>query len=280
MAEEQKYTADMDVILSHRHDNGGDLWATPDKRLLKGAPYTTLESPLYLLELGMDPGEQILKDTAELIFSVWQKDGRFRVFPTGGIYPCQTAEAARTLCHLGYARDRRLAVTCRHLLDTQYRDGGWRCNKFSFGRGPETEFSNPGTALTALDLFRFTEYLNTEPALDRAVESLLDHWTVKKPIGPCHYGIGTLFMQAEYPFRGYNLFHYVHVLSFYDRAKKDPRFLEALHALDAKLVDGQIVVERVVPKLAELNFCKKGKPSALAAKRYMEIVENLRADEG
>jgi hypothetical protein len=82
-------------------------------------------------------------------------------------------------------------------------------------------------------------------------------------------------MQVEYPFRNYNLFVYVYVLSFYKQARADKRFLEALEALKSKTVDGQIVVERVVPKLAGLSFCKKGKTSALATKRYNEIARNL-----
>ncbi|NLB32541.1 MAG: prenyltransferase, partial [Tissierellia bacterium] len=112
-------------------------------------------------------------------------------------------------------------------------------------------------------------------ALDKAVEFLLEHWRIRKPIGPCHYGIGTLFMQVEYPFRNYNLFEYVYVLSFYNQAKEDKRFLEALDALKSKMVDGQIVVKRVVPKLAGFSFCKKGKTSILATKRYHEILKNL-----
>lgn len=39
MAVEKAYRTDAEAILSHRWDNGGDLWATPDKRLLKGAPF-------------------------------------------------------------------------------------------------------------------------------------------------------------------------------------------------------------------------------------------------
>ncbi|MFR8331686.1 MAG: hypothetical protein ACLU9S_04390 [Oscillospiraceae bacterium] len=35
MAVEKAYRMDAEAILSHRWDNGGDLWATPDKRLLK-----------------------------------------------------------------------------------------------------------------------------------------------------------------------------------------------------------------------------------------------------
>lgn len=276
MAVEKQYLSDVKAILSHRYDNGGDHWTTPDKRILKGSPFSTLGSALLLLELGMEPEEALLKETADLIFSTWQKDGRFKVYPTGSIYPCQTAHAANTLCHMGHASDARLQKTFRHLLDIQYADGGWRCNKFSFGRGPETEYSNPFPTLTVLNAFRFSDYLNREPALDRAVDFLLEHWTIRKPIGPCHYGIGTLFMQVEYPFSNYNLFIYVYVLSFYDRAKKDNRFLDALKTLESKIVDGQIVVERVNRKLAGLSFCEQGKPSELATMRYDEIQKNLR----
>ena len=182
------------------------------------------------------------------------------------------------LCLLGYAGDPRLQKTFCHLLDTQYKDGGWRCNKFSFGRGPETEYANPLPTLTALGAFRHSHHLNQTPALDNAVAFLLRHWTIKKPIGPCHYGIGTLFMQVEYPFRGYNLFVYVYTLSFYARARRDARFLEALAALQAKTVNGQMMVERVVPKLARLGFCQKGRPSALATRRYQEILANVALD--
>ncbi|MBU5440123.1 hypothetical protein KQI42_19200 [Tissierella sp. MSJ-40] len=275
MAVEKKYASDIEAILSHRHDHGADLWTTPDKRLIKGAPFSTLESVMYLLELGMEPIESLFKETAELIFSTWQEDGRFKLYPKGAVYPCQTIHAANALCHMGYASDVRLQKTFQHLFDIQYTDGGWRCNKFSFGRGPETEYSNPLPTLNALNAFRFSDYVNKKIALDKAVDFLLEHWIIRKSIGPCHYGIGTLFMQVEYPFRNYNLFIYVYVLSFYNRAKGDKRFLEALETLESKLVDGQVVVERVVPKLTGLSFCEKGKASALATRRYHEILQNL-----
>lgn len=223
----------------------------------------------------MESTDPLLQEAAKLIFSTWREDGRFKLYPQGAIYPCQTIHAADALCRMGYAGDFRLQKTFEHLLNIQHTDGGWRCSKFSFGRGPETEFSNPFPTLTALNAFRFSKHFQSEPALHKAVDFLLEHWIIRKPMGPCHYGIGTLFMQVEYPFRNYNLFVYVYVLSFYNRAKEDKRFLEAFEALKNKLADGQIVVERVVPKLAGLSFCKKGKPSALATKRYHEILDNL-----
>lgn len=275
MTDKERYAQDIEAILSHRHDNGADLWTTPDRRLIKGSPFSTLESVMYLLELGMEPSDPLMKEAAALIFSAWGKDGRFRVYPKGAIYPCQTIHAADTLCHLGYAADERIMITLRHLLDTRQPDGGWRCEKYFFGRGPETDYSNPLPTLAALDAFRFTPLVNAEPALDRAVDFLLEHWVIRKPIGPCHYGIGTLFMQVEYPMRGYNLFIYLYVLSFYSRARKDERFLEALRALQSRLRDGQVVVERVVPNLAGLSFCKKGEVSEPATERYREILRNM-----
>lgn len=274
MEKVNRYSLDIEAILSHRYDNGADHWTTPDKRLAKGAPFSTLESVQYLLELGMDPDHPVLRETAELIFSTWREDGRFKLSPQGVIYPCQTIHAAQVLCRMGYAADPRLQKTFQHLLDIQHTDGGWRCNKFSFGRGPETVFSNPFPTLNALNAFRFSELID-EPALKKAVDFLLEHWTIRKPLGPCHYGMGTLFMQVEYPFRNYNLFVYVYVLSFYTLTQQDKRFKEALAALETKMVDGQIIVERVVPKLAGLSFCKKGRPSALATLRYQEIINNL-----
>lgn len=275
MAVEQQYLSDVEAILSHRYDLGADYWTTPDKRLIKGAPFSTLECVMYLLELGMEPCAPVLKEAIELILSTWREDGRFQLSAKGAIYPCHTNHAAQVLCQAGLAEDDRVQKTLEHMLQTQQPDGGWRCNKFSFGRGPETEHSNPHPTLMALNAFRFTKQLNTNAALDLAVEFLLMHWEVKKPIGPCHYGIGSLFMQLEYPYRGYNLFEYVYVLSFYRRARGDKRFLEALNALSSKAPDGQIIVERAVPKLAKLHFCTPQKVSGPASGRYREIMQNM-----
>lgn len=71
MSEQMKYQSDIEAILAKRHDNGADYWATPDKRLMKGSPFTTLECASLLIELDMDSSEPVLKETAELIFSSW-----------------------------------------------------------------------------------------------------------------------------------------------------------------------------------------------------------------
>jgi hypothetical protein len=200
------YESDINSILARRYDNGGDYWATPDGRLLKGSPFTTLDCAPMLRELGMDPADPLLRETADRIFGAWREDGRFRLSPQGAIYPCHTINAARTLCYLGYADDPRLQTTFDHLQATRHTDGGWRCNKFSFGRGPETAFSNPGPTLTALDAFRFTAYPDGGIYWTGALEvpSLaLDDAGSPRALPLWH---STLFMQVAYPFSTYNLF--------------------------------------------------------------------------
>ena len=64
------------------------------------------------------------------------------------------------------------------------------------------------------------------------------------------------------------------MLSYFPSARGDDRFQAAYQALASKTVDGQIVVERVVPRLAALSFCRKGEPSVLATRRWREIVAN------
>jgi len=270
------YASDIEAILARRHDNGADFWASADGRLGVGNPHSTLSSLLILHELGLSLSDEAVRGALELVLNAWREDGRFRLAPSGTLYPCYTAEAARVLCRYGYPDDQRLKKTFSHLLETQHEDGGWRCNKFLYGRGPETEFSNPGVTLSVLDVFRFTEYANKDPHLDKAVESLLSHWVIRRPIGPCHFGMGTLFMQVEYPFLRYNLFYYVYVLSFFNKARNDRRYLEALDALTSKLDgDGRIVVERPHRKLANFRMCAKGHPSELATNRYNEILKNM-----
>lgn len=268
-------SSDIAALLSHSRDNGAEFWATPDNNLIKGGPFSTCEATYILSELGLNPSHPALEGATSLLWQAQRADGRFSIVPKSSIFPCHTIHAAKALCYAGFAADDRLKATYSHLLDTQYADGGWRCNKFFFGHGPETEASNPGPTLTALDVFRQTPFLNSDARLDSAVEFLLRHWLTRAPLGPCHYGIGTLFHQVLFPFLNYNLFYYVYVLSFYDAAKHDPRFLDALSVLQGKLKDGQIVVERPHAKLAGLSFCKKGEPSERATKRYQTILSNL-----
>jgi len=272
-----EYADDLAAVVAKRHQHGGDFWATPDGRWGKGSPFSTFDCALILTELGVKRTDPLMKGIAATLFAAQRADGRFRPAPKGTVYPCHTANAARALCRLGHARERRLKRTFEHLFETQHTDGGWRCNTVKLGRSKTTDASNPGVTLNVLDAFRFTQHLNEDARLDRAAKTLLAHWKTRKPLGPCGFGIGTLFGQVEYPFLRYNLFYWVYVLSFYGAAREDARFREALRRLECKRVDGEVVVENPNRGLAKLAFCRKGEPSRLATRRYREIEKNLGA---
>jgi hypothetical protein len=271
----KKYQEDIRKLLSLHQVNGADFWATPEGGVAHGGAFSTLEASSLLVNLGYAPTSPEMVGAANAIFSNLKEDGRIRTFATGTIYPCQTASAARTLCKLGYSTDPRLFKTYHYLLESQHSDGGWRCNASKYGKGPETAFSNPGPTLTVLDVFRHTGYLNNEKKLDAAVDFLLDHWTTRKPLGPCHYGIGSQFMKIEVPVHRYNILNYVYVLSFYNRARKDERFLEALDSIKAKLSNDRLVVEYANRKLKDLESCKSGAENDIATRYYNGIIGNL-----
>lgn len=129
--------------------------------------------------------------------------------------------------------------------------------------------------MEALDAFRFTGLINSDKRLDKAIDFLLWHWEIKKPIGPCHYGIGSLFVKTEFPFFRYNLFYYCYTLSFFKKAQRDKRFNDALILLKKKLVNGKMVIENPNRQLASMDFCRKGQQSELATIKYKDLIKNI-----
>ena len=269
--------ADVDAILARRSDNGADFWASPDGKIYVGNPFSTIGSLLMLHELDVLEGHEAVVGGIGLILRACRDDGRIRVGPKSPMYPCYTAEAARAVCRFGLIDHPAIRRTVEYLLDATHESGGWRCSFSRFGKGAETECANPGATLNVLDALRFDEALRADhPHVDAAVEFLLAHWETREPLGPCHWGIGSTFMRLEYPFVRYNIFHYVYVLSFYERARTDVRVLAALAHLESKVDEGgSLVVEQPHRALKGLRFCAKGEPSAHATRRLHEIRANL-----
>jgi len=266
---------DIDRILAKRHHNGADYWATADNRWGKGSPFSTFDCVLILTEFGVAPGHEALQGAARCLLDAWREDGRIRPAPKGAIYPCHTSNAARALGRLGYVQDERLQRTFEYLLETQHDGGGWRCNTVKLGKSPETDAANPGVTLYVLDALRFVPSLHGDKRLTPAVDHLLSQWDIRLPLGPCRFGIGSRFLQVEFPFYRYNLFSYVYVLSFYPAARRDARFRQALDALKEFVSDDQLVITSPHRQLTKFAFCQKDQPSAPATRRYNEILERV-----
>lgn len=180
----QNNKSDLDLLLAMRYDNGADFWATPDGHLGIEKPVSTLTALMIISELNIRADHEVVRGAADFVLASVREDGRVRIAPKSAIYPCHTVHAAAALCRNGYAEDKKVQSIFTWLLANRFNDGGWRCNKFIYGRGPETEFSNPNVTLLALDAFRFSKKYLDSKALEDAVETLLDHWTEKTPVGP------------------------------------------------------------------------------------------------
>jgi hypothetical protein len=270
------YKSDIDILISKQLINGGEYWTTSDGAIGKGGPFSTLEVCNLLIDLGVPGDSKIMKDIAIKIFENWMPDGRIRTYTKGSVYPCQTANAARILSKLGHIDDERLMKTIQYFFKIQEEDGGWRCNTYKYGRGPETEYSNPGTTLTVLEVFTYYKNFNYDERLNKAVDFLLKHWEIKKPLGPCHFGIGTLFMKVEYPLTRYNILNYLFVLSYYRQAIDDYRFIQAYDILRSKLNDNMIVIENSNKKIIDLKSCQIDGKSELGTLYLRKIEENIK----
>lgn len=271
--------SDVGVVLSHRSDNGADFWATPDGRIYVGNPFSTISALCILHELGVAGDHEAVVGGVDIVLKACREDGRVRVAPRAPLYPCYAAEAIRAVVRFGHVDHEAVRKVVARFVEEAHESGGWRCNFTRFGTGPETRCGSPGATLYVLDVLRhYPEHRHRSDVTDGAVELLLGHWDVRRPIGPCHHGIGSLFLQVEYPFLRYNLFYYVYVLSHFERAREDRRFGEALERLRARLdAEGRVVVERPHRGLRELRMCAKGKPSDPATRRYRELCANLEA---
>jgi hypothetical protein len=260
-------------ILQTSEVNGGKHWSRKDGDIHAPHGYSTIDVLMTLGEIGHHyKDSQITSDAVNFIFEYLDDNGCFKYSPKSSKLPCITARILSALGRLGYETDDRIEKCYLYLFNSQQNDGGWRCSTVKLGKVPETDASNPGTTLYVLDAFRFrSNSKNERVKLENGLEFLLKHWDTRKPLGPCGFGIGSRFLQIEYPFLRYNIFYYVYVLSKYDKIRNDKRFKEAKKSLLDKTKDGKIFPETPHKFWNNYSFAKKNELSELATKRYFEI---------
>ncbi|MGB5819923.1 MAG: prenyltransferase/squalene oxidase repeat-containing protein [Saonia sp.] len=272
------YSTEIKSILEEQNKNGGAFWSRADEDIHAPHGSSTMDTLEVLGELGATPKDYpILTKAIAFLFDYQTPDGSFKYSRTSSKLPCMTARILAALGRLGVAKDKRAKKSYQQLLDTQWSDGGWRCNTVKLGKSSETDASNPGTTLYVLDAFRFRD--NTQEEMhqfEKGIDFLLGHWDTKLPLGPCTFGIGSRFFQIEFPFLRYNLFYYVYVLSFYGHALKDNRFQEAYQKMLVKTRNGKILPENPHKAWSKYAFAKKGEVSNLATERWKEIEFNLK----
>ncbi len=279
MKKRNKWAKEIQTLFERQRENGGPFWSRKDGDIHAPAGFSTIDVLNVLGELGATTQEfPALQNAVNFIMSYQNPDGSFRYAKKSSRLPCMAGRIAAAFGRLGVQEGARSEKIFHWFLEIQSGDGGWRCATVKLGKSPETDASNPGTTLYVLDAFRFRDNSQRDvSALNRGVEFLLRHWEAKEPLGPCVFGIGSRFLKVENPFLRYNLFYYVHVLSHYKKAHRDPRFLEAMQTLASRLDEGMMRVEAPHKAWQSFSFARRGQTSELATKRWQEIEKNLRS---
>lgn len=272
---------EINALIARQHENGGPFWSRVDGNIHAPAGFCTIDVLHAIGQLGGSAaGNPVLKDALSFLETYQNDDGSFRYTDKQSKLPCITANVLCVFGRLGASDWPGLDAAYEWLRSNQASDGGWRCATTKLGKSPETDASNPGTTLWVLDACLFRKHSKKVKAqLNQGVDFLLDHWDSRKPLGPCTFGIGSRFLKTEFPFRRYNLFYYVFVLSQYDRAIRDHRFRQAFAALKRQAKGNGLRITAPHKAWKDSILAPETGPSRPATKYWEDICKRIEAAE-
>jgi len=194
-----------------------------------------------LVELGVPPGEPRCLAAAETVLAWLTGDGHRRGIRTidGLVRRCASQEgnALAACCRLGLAEDSRVRLLAESLVEWQWPDGGWNCDKKATGyRSSFNESLPPMWGLH--EYWLATGETTARDAARRTAELLLEHRLFRRlsdgePIHPS-------FVTLHYPaFWHYDFLQALVVLARMGLAG-DPRAADGLDLLEERrLPDGR-----------------------------------------
>jgi hypothetical protein len=272
-----KWKNEIKALINRKHENGGPFWSRSDGNILAPAGFCTIDVLHAIGQLGGKvTASTALRDAANFLLTYQNDDGSFSYSQQTTKLPCNTANILSTLGRLGVSNSKPIDLAYSWLFTNQAPDGGWRCATVKRGKSPETNASNPGTTLWVLDACLFRDNDKQEnKQLNRGVNFLLDHWNSRKPLGPCTFGIGSRFLKTEFPFRRYNLFYYVYVLSQYEDAVRDHRLHQAFEALKLQAKNGGLRIRAPHKAWKGSVFAPEIGPSRPSVEYWRELTKRL-----
>jgi hypothetical protein len=147
------------------------------------------------------------------------------------------------------------------------RENGWPCTvskELGKFRGPgRKDDPCPYVNLIMLKLLAQFDALKNSKEAQSGVESLLHLWETSQEQHPYMFFMGSDFRKLKAPFVWYDLLHVVEVLSYFEKAVKDPRFLEMVALIHSKAnAEGLYTPESVWTVWKGCEFAQKKIPSA------------------
>jgi hypothetical protein len=209
----------------------------------------------FLADIGLDARETGIDKLADEVFRFQAADGSLTIPPNvKDNYFCMSAILISCLAKMGYRDDPRVAKFIRSALSAQM-PGGWDC----YGESLNGLESCPMDNLNILMLLGQYETHVNNPALQGAIDQLLDHWRT----GDHRYGfgVGKRFQSLQYPSVKYGILRVLDVLSLFPYAQASHAFKSMLERVCRKAVDGKYTAEAVETAYADFDFGRQGEPS-------------------
>ena len=167
--------------------------------------------------------------------------------------------------------------TLAYFLDTQQPDGGWRCEKYSYGHGEETRYSTPYTTLVVLDLFRQVPSFEDDARWTGPRRSCCRTGTSAGPSARATTASVRVFA-GRISHAGVWAILLCICAFLYARARRMHVFAPPLTPSAPRPSTGACPWSGWVPRLSALSFCKKGQVSWAATARWREILHNFEKD--
>jgi hypothetical protein len=206
-----------------------------------------------LADLGLSVKDAGLEAEAEGVFRFQAADGTFSIPPNvQPHYYCMSAILLSSLARMGYQDDPRVAAYSRAAFRDQQRGGGWDC----YG---DVDGSCPMDDLNLLMFLGQYEARRRDPALEGAVDCLLEHW--QRGDHRYGFGVGKRFRALSYPAVKYGILRVLDVLSLFPYAVRQPAFGEMLDHVRGKAVNGRYHAAPADGAYGEFDFGQTATPS-------------------
>lgn len=212
----------------------------------------------FLADIGLTINDLGLDREVSEVFRFQAADGTFTIPPNvKDNYFCMSAILLSSVARMGYRDDPRLKKYIQTILNSRSHDGGWHCYNSDFEM-LDIE-SCPMDNLNILMLLGQYERYKRDPMLNRAIDSLIEHWEGRDIRHG--FGIGRRFMSLNYPAVKYGVLRVLDVLSLFPYAISSRAFQSMLDFVHQKASGGQYYAESIDDSYAEFDFGQKEEPS-------------------
>lgn len=247
----------------------------------------------FLVDLGIGSENPVISKVTEKILASQSVDGPFQMIgniPTvfGGSGKdeeiwmlCDAPLLTYSLIKLGLGKNKKVVESLEYLLKLQ-QDFGWPCAATSLlgkkfkGPGKRTD-PCPYANLLVLKLFSAIPEKRDSKETNKAIDVLLGLWEHRKKVKYFLFGMGTDFKKLKAPLIWFDILHVADVLSNFDKAKNDKRFLEMVDIIPGKADEnGLYKAESAYRAWKDWNFGQKKESSAWITFLVYRIMKRMK----